>query len=474
MTEDPASRPVHMSSSEFRRLGHKMVDWIADYHDGVEEFPVMSSVAPGEIRAGLPESPPMKPQSLDTIFGELEARVLPGITHWQSPNFFGYFPANASYPAILGELASAGLGVQGMVWSTSPACTEVEQQMADWMVEATGLPDHFRWSNCGGGVITDSASSATLCALVAAKHRTPDSRPTAIYATRETHSSLQKGAVVAGLEDCVRLVETTSDGGMDPEALRSAMAGDVSEGVRPTMICLTAGTTSAMHFDPVDEVAEANADFGAWLHLDGAFAGSAAICPEHRWVISGIEHVDSYVFNPHKWLLTNFDCSLFWVRDKDSLSDPLSITPPYLEAKGNAEIATDLRDFQIPLGRRFRALKLWFVMRHYGVEGLRAHIRRHLKSAEWLVKEVQESDQWLLAEPYRLGLLCIAHRFGDQATAGAIARLNESGLAFVSPTTIDGASVMRISIGSTHTQQHHVKALWDWLSAFSPGASSTA
>ncbi|MCB1150214.1 aspartate aminotransferase family protein [bacterium] len=453
----------HLPPEEFRRRGHQLVDWIADYWARVEDLPVRSAVEPGAVRARLPEHAPARGEDWDAILQDIDDIILPGVTHWQSPNWFAYFPANASGPAVLGELLAAGLGVQGMLWSTSPACTELETHVLDWLVEMLGLPARFRSDGPGGGVLQDTASSAVLCALLAARERC-DGDPVA-YCSTQTHSSVEKAVRVAGLGvERLRAVETDAAHAMNPAALRARMEADRAAGLTPAFVCATLGTTSSHAFDPVPAVAEVCAVFGAWLHVDAAHAGTAALCPEFRWQNEGLERVDSYCFNPHKWMFTNFDCDCFWVADRGPLLRALSILPEYLRnAPTESGAVIDYRDWHIPLGRRFRALKLWFVIRHYGVEGLRHHVREHVRLAQDFAGRVANDPDWELAAPAPLNLVCFRHHAGDAATERILEAVNASGELFLTHTRLNGRYVIRMSIGQTHTQERHVRAAWEAL-----------
>lgn len=460
----------HMSIDEFRRRGREAIDWIADYYQRVESLPVLSRVEPGEIRAALPPDPPVEGESFDRVLGDVNEILLPGITHWQSPNFFGYFPANTSGPSILGELLSAGLGVQGMLWSTSPACTELETHVLDWLVGMLGLPDQFLSRGEGGGVIQDSASSAALCALLAARERTTagasgeqgcDGRLVA-YASSQAHSSIEKAVKIAGLgRQNLRAIAVDGAFAMRPEELAEAIARDRREGKIPAFVCATIGTTSSNAIDPLRAVGEICRREGLWLHVDAAMSGAAAICPEFRWIHEGIELADSYCFNPHKWMFTNFDCDCFFVADRAALTAALGIWPEYLR---NARSATgaviDYRDWQIPLGRRFRALKLWLVIRHYGTQGLRAHIRRHVELAQSFAAWVGQDKRFEIAAPAPLNLVCFRLRAGDDANQNLLDRLNTSGDLFLTHTRLDGRLTLRMCIGQTHTGPRHVERAW--------------
>jgi aromatic-L-amino-acid decarboxylase len=465
----------HMSPKEFRKWGRAVVDWVADYQERIESFPVLSKAAPGRIRASLPARPPEKPEPFGLILKDIEEKILPGITHWQSPNFFGFFPANASGPAILGELLSAGLAVQGMLWATSPACTELETHVLDWMAEMTGLPPAFRSTGSGGGVIQDSASSATLCAILAARERATggisnragcDGRLTA-YTSTQAHSSVEKGIRIAGIgSESLRQIEVDGEHAMRPEALRRRIEEDSRAGRIPFIVCATIGTTSSGASDPLPAIGALCREQGLWLHVDGAMAGTAALCPEFRHFFRGLELADSYCFNPHKWMFTNFDCDCFFVARRKELIDALSILPEYLRNKATESGAVfDYRDWQVPLGRRFRALKLWFVIRSYGVEGLQHHVREHVALAQEFAGWVRESQEFELAAPVPLNLVCFRHRGGDEANQKIMDRLNHSGEMYLTHTRLDGKLTLRMSIGQTGTEARHVKAAWDKIRA---------
>ncbi|MBW1981916.1 MAG: aspartate aminotransferase family protein, partial [Deltaproteobacteria bacterium] len=436
----------HMSADDFRRYGRMVVDWIADYHQQVEQLPVLSRVKPGQIRASLPASPPAEGEPFEEILRDVQDIIVPGLTNWQSPNFFAFFPANTSGPSILGELLSAGLGVQGMLWSTSPACTELETHVLDWLVDMLDLPGKFRSDGPGGGVIQDSASSATLCALLAARERTTgfasneqgcDGRLVA-YASSQVHSSIEKAVKIAGLgRQNLRLLEVDDRFALRPEALARQIDQDRQAGLMPCFVCATVGTTSSNAIDPLPEIGHICQDEGLWLHVDGAMAGTAAVCPEFRHIHNGLELADSYCFNPHKWMFTNFDCDCFYLANREVLIRSLSILPEYLrnQATESGEVF-DYRDWQIPLGRRFRALKLWFVIRYYGIEGLRHHVRRHVQLAQEFAGWVEQSDRFELAAPAPLNLVCFRHVGGDELNRRLLTHLNESGALYLTHTTL--------------------------------------
>jgi len=460
---------------EFRRAGYAAVDWVADYLSNLERYPVLADVEPGTIRGNLPTAPPIRGEPFETVLRDLTAVILPGITHWQSPNFFGYFPANASGPAILGDLVASGLGVQGMLWATSPACTELETHLLDWLVDMLALPAQFRSDGAGGGVIQDTASSSTLCALLAARERATDfvtdrggiDRRLIAYASTQAHSSVEKAVRIAGLgSENLRLIEVDDAFAMRPDALEHTVIRDRQAGYTPCFVCATVGTTSSTAIDPLGAIGAVCRRHGLWLHVDAALAGSAALCPEFRWIHDGLEGADSYCFNPHKWMLTNFDCDCFYVADRASLIRTLSVLPEYLRNRATESGAViDYRDWHIPLGRRFRALKLWFVIRHYGVEGLQHHIRTHVGLAQEFVSWVEADDRFELAAPAPLGLVCFRHVGGDQFNEQLMTRLNRSGKLFITHTKLNDRFTLRLAIGGTYTERRHVEQAWQLIRA---------
>ncbi len=469
------SPPVHLTPDELKRWGHAFVDWVARYRELVTSLPVVAQVRPGEVRAQLPPRAPEQGEPFDALMADLDRIILPGITHWQSPRFFGYFPANVSPPAILAELVAAGLGVQGMLWLTSPACTELETLVLDWFVELLGLPEAFRSTSRGGGVIQDSASSGTLSALLAARERatgyesnsTGVRQPLIVYASQQAHSSVEKGMGVAGMgRRNLRLIELDQAFGMRPDALEAAIVADREAGHEPCAVVASVGTTSAGALDPVRAIGEICRRHGLWLHVDAAYAGSAAICPELRWIQDGLDLADSYCFNPHKWLLTNFDCDCFYVRDRQALIRTFSIDPEYLKNPAStAGDVIDYRDWHVPLGRRFRALKLWFVIRHYGAEGLRQHIRHHVDIARQFAEWVEADPDFELAAPRHLSLACFRHRGGDQVNERILDTLNRSGELFLTHTRLANRHTLRLAIGGTYTTIKDVELAWQRIRA---------
>ncbi len=434
---------------------------------------MLSQVKPGDIRALLPEHPPAAGEPFARVMGDLDRVVMPGITHWQSPSFFAYFNANASGPAILGDLVSSGLGVQGMLWATSPACTELETVVMDWLVEMLELPPAFLSSGAGGGVIQDSASSATLTAIIAAREaateRTTNHTGTVgnlvAYTSTQAHSSIEKGIRIAGIgTDNLRSVEVDSAFAMLPAALEEAIEEDLAAGLRPFFVCATIGTTSSTAIDPVRAIGEICRRYGLWLHVDAALAGTAALLPEMRWIHDGVELADSYVFNPHKWMLTNFDCTAFYVADRTPLIGALSVLPEYLRNEASASGAViDYRDWHIPLGRRFRALKLWFVIRHYGIEGLQAFVSEHMRLAKLFASWVDAEPEFELAAPTPVNLVCFRHTGGDDVNQRIMDRVNQSGEMYFTHSRLDGKLTLRLSIGQTHTAEPHVAKAWELI-----------
>jgi len=465
------NKSFHMTPEEFRRQGHAVVDWIADYHSRIESFPVLSQVKPGEIRSKLPAHAPEQGEAFDQFLRDIDHVVLPGLTHWQSPNFFAYFPANASGPAILGDMLSAGLGIQGMLWSTSPACTEVETHVLDWLVPMLGLPEKFLSTSSGGGVIQDTASSASLCALLAARERTThlesnrkgcDGKLVA-YCSTQTHSSIEKAMKVAGMgSDNLRQIAVDENFAMRPEALARQIDVDIQAGLTPCFVCATVGTTSSYAVDPLGEIGPICRQYNLWLHVDSAMSGTAALCPEFRFVHDGVDFADSYCFNPHKWMFTNCDCSVLYVANRKSLIEALSVLPEYLRNQATESGAViDYRDWHIPLGRRFRSLKLWFVIRHYGIEGLQHHIREHVRLAQEFVEWVRADARFELAAPAKLNLVCFRLRSGDGDNQMLMDRLNASGDLYLTHTKLYGKFTLRFCVGQTNTQRRHVERAWE-------------
>lgn len=463
----------HLTPSQFREEGKKIIDWIADYYENIEKYPVLSQVKPGEVKAKLPESPPQKGETFDQMIQDLNEIIMPGITHWQSPNFYAYFPSNTSFPSILGDLVSSGLGVQGMIWATSPAATELETRVLDWLAEMMDMPEKFKSTSTGGGVIQDTASTSALTAIIAARERATkfESNKTGVrqnlvaYVSSQTHSSLEKAIKMAGIgSENLRVIEVDSQFAMRPELLEKQISSDKAEGYQPFFVCATIGTTSSNAIDPVRKIGEICQREKCWLHVDAAMAGTAMLCPEFRHLKDGVELADSYCFNPHKWMFTNFDCDVFWVANRNELINTFSILPEYLKNKATESGAVfDYRDWHVQLGRRFRSLKLWFVIRHYGVEGLQFHIRKHVGMARKFADWVNESEEFELVLNPPLNLVCFRHKSSDNFNMKLMNTVNETGKAFFTHTKLNDQVVLRMSIGQTHTEAEHVKETWQLI-----------
>ena len=461
---------IHMTIDEFKKNGYKVIDWIAEYYQNVDSLPVLSQARPGDIRGQLPDHPPEDGETFEAVLADMNEKILPGVTHWQSPNFFAFFPCNSTGPAILGDMLSTGLGVQGMLWATSPACTELETHVLDWLVDMLHLPEKFKSTSTGGGVIHDTASSAILCALLAAREKASNGKinetgfdgTLRVYTSNQAHSSIEKAVKITGIgKHNLRSITVDDEFAMRPSELRRAVEQDIRDGLTPAFVCATVGTTSSTALDPLTEIGNICSEFGIWLHVDAAMAGSAAICPEYRFIHEGLELAQSYCFNPHKFMLTNFDCSCFYVSNRDALIDSLSITPEYLKTKeSKSNSVFDYRDWQIPLGRRFRSLKLWSVIRHYGIKGIQAHIRQHIGSAKALTEEINKDDRFELMAPTVLNLVCFRYKGSDEFNEALVQRLNDSGKLYLIHTKLNNKYTIRFSIGQTKTTWDHVIKAW--------------
>lgn len=464
-----------MNPEEFRKIGHRLIDWIADYRTRVADLPVRSRVEPGSVHAQLPASPPRQPEPFEGIFSDLEQILLPGLSHWQHPNFFGYFPSNGELSSVLGDYLSTGLGVLGLSWQSSPALTELEELVTDWMRQMIGLSDS--WS----GVIQDTASSCTLVALLCAREKASnyslargglqgEEHSLVVYVSNHSHSSVEKAALLAGFGRAnLRMIDTDENYAMKPDALAQAIQADRERGLVPCAVVATTGTTTTTALDPIKAIAKVARQHEIWLHVDSALAGSAMILPECRWMWDGIESADSLVLNPHKWLGAAFDCSLYYVRDPEHLVRVMSTNPSYLQSAVDSRVK-NLRDWGIPLGRRFRALKLWCLIREQGVEGLQARLRRDLANAQWLVEQVRSAPGWCVLAPVPLQTVCVRHEPPglagealDKHTLAWCERVNNSGAAYLTPAILDGRWMVRVSIGSLTTERQHVEALWELM-----------
>jgi aromatic-L-amino-acid decarboxylase len=457
---------------EFRRQGHTLIDWLADYHAGMAKRPVMASTRPGEIRAALPPAPPDAAEPFADIIADLDRVILPGLSLWQHPRFFGYFPSNALPAGMLGDLVSTGLGVLGLSWQSSPAVTELEEVVTDWLRQMVGL------SGAWSGVIQDTASSATLVALICARERATGygavkgglqaaGKLLTIYVSAQSHSSVDKAALLAGFgRDNLRLVPVDAGFAMRPEALAAMIAADLAAGATPCAIVATTGTTATTAIDPIGPIAALARHHGIWLHVDAAMAGSAMILPECRWMWQGIEGADSLVLNAHKWLGAPFDCSLYYVRDAEHLVRVMSTNPSFLQSSVDGQVK-NLRDWGIPLGRRFRALKLWFMIREQGVAGLQARLRRDMANATDFAARVAATPGWRVLAPVPLQTVCLRHEPPgcagealDRHTLAWAEVVNQSGAAYLTPAVIDGRWMVRVSIGALSTEAADIEAAW--------------
>lgn len=463
-----------MDIDEFRSHAHQMVDWMADYLAGIEQYPVRAQTGPGEIAGRLPSSAPDSGESIREIMADFERDILPGVTHWQHPSFFAYFPANSSPPSVLGEMLTAAIGAQCMLWQTSPAATEMEGRVLDWLRQLIGLEKGF------SGVIQDSASGAILCALLTAREKATDYQvnedgfaagPELVaYCSSEAHTSTEKGAKIAGYgRRNVRKIAVDDRFAMRPEMLEAAVLEDKAAGRIPACVVASLGATGVGGIDDLEAIGRICQQHGIFFHVDAAWAGSALILPEYRWMLKGQDYIDSLVFNPHKWLATNFDCSAHFVRDPEALIRTFAIDATYLQSREGQQV-TDYRDWGVPLGRRFRALKLWFVLRSYGVSGLQDMLRRHIKLGEDLEKRIADEPDFHLAAPRVLSLLNF--RFqpsgmpdadADVANENLLHALNDSGQAYFTPNRVGGRYVIRFSIGQTNTAARHVEAAWNLI-----------
>ncbi len=463
-----------IDSEEFRKQAHAFVDWMADYLENVDSYPVKSNLKPGDILNKIPEHPPVYPEEMDQIFNDFKDILMPGITHWQSPNFFGYFPANSSYPSLLAEMLTSTLGAQCMIWETSPAAAELEEKVLNWIKDMIGLPNEFH------GVIQDTASTASLVALLTAREKHSEfhineqgfsHNKFRIYCSTETHSSIEKAVKIAGFgRQSLVKIKVDENFRMDPVALKKAIEKDIKDDFFPVCIFATLGTTGSTAIDPLDKIAEIASEYETWLHVDAAYAGTALLLDEYKWMIKGIEKVDSFVFNPHKWMFTNFDCSAYFVKDKDTLINTFSISPEYLKTKTQGEV-NNYRDWGIQLGRRFRALKLWFVIRNFGVEGLKEKIRCHITLAKEMEQQIIDSNNFEMVTPRTLNLLCFRYKPKNIKDNGKLNRLNEEllhkinsgGQAFLTHTKLNGIYTLRMVIGQTNVTKEHVQKTWELI-----------
>ena len=472
-----------MDAEEFRRQGHALIDWLADYHAGLRDRPVQPTTKPGDVRAALPAAPPEDAEPFSAVLADLDRHVAPHLTHWQHPRFFGYFPGNALLAGVLGDLASTGLGVLGLSWQSAPALTEIEEVVADWVRQMTGLSPAWQ------GVIADTASASTLVALISARERAADYalardglqgevRRLVVYVTEGSHSSVEKGALLAGFGRAqVRRVACDDAFAMRADALAAMIADDLGAGLRPCAVVATTGTTATTALDPLAAIAAVARRHGVWLHVDAAMAGSAMILPECRWMWEGVEEADSLVINAHKWLGAPFDCSLYYVRDGAHLVRVMSTNPTFLQSSVDGTVR-NLRDWGIPLGRRFRALKLWFLIREQGVAGLRARLSRDMANAQRLAETVAGTPDWQVVAPVPLQTVCVRHEPAglagealDEHTRAWAEAVNRSGRAYLTPAAIGGRWMVRVSIGAPGTEWEDVAEAWAAMRVEAEGSS---
>lgn len=460
---------------DFRKEAHKIADRLADYYEEIEKYPVKSQIQPGEVFSKLPDSPPEVPENMSDIMADFEKIIMPGITHWQHPSFFAYFPANTSYPSILAEMLTATFAQQCMVWETSPAAAELEEKMMEWLKQLCGLPAEFT------GVIQDTASASTLAALLTARERLTNfsinktgfqsGKPLRIYITSETHSSIEKAARIAGFgSNHLVKIPVDDNFSMIPTALNEAIHSDILHGYIPCCVVATIGTTGCTAVDPVRAIGEICRNYNVWLHVDAAFAGTALVLPEMRQYADGLELADSYVFNPHKWMFTNFDCSAYFVRDVESLIRTFEILPEYLKTKSRGSV-NDYRDWGVALGRRFRALKLWFVLRNYGTSGIIDTVRKHIVLAAWLTMQIEKEKGFEILTPTRFSLVCFRYvpiGMTDENEINSFnealeQKLNSSGKMFISHTKLNGKYTLRLAIAQTFVEEKHVREAWELI-----------
>jgi aromatic-L-amino-acid decarboxylase len=462
-----------MDVKEFRKRGHELVDWMADYFENIEQYPVKSRVAPKEIIQQLPKSPPEQGEPFEVIFKDFQEIIIPGITHWQHPSFFAYFNANNSFPSVLAEMLTATMGAQCMIWQTSPAAAELEERVMQWTAELIGLPKNF------DGVIQETASAATLCSLLSAREKFSNYgvnknglynfKKFTVYCSRETHSSIEKAVKVIGLgKENLRKIEVDDTFAMVPGKLEEAILQDKQQGFVPLAVVVTIGTTGSTAIDPLEPIGHICQKHNLWLHVDAAYAGTALVLPEKKEVIKGIEMVDTFVFNPHKWMFTNFDCSAYFVQDREPLIRSLEILPEYLKTKEGGRV-NNYRDWGIQLGRRFRALKLWFVLRSFGVSGIREKIKNHVQWAQELAAEIQASEEFELLAPVPFSTICFRYKpkgVSDLDTLNHLNQqlmesLNASGKLYLTHTKLNGVYTLRFVIGQTSQEKRHIEKAWE-------------
>jgi aromatic-L-amino-acid/L-tryptophan decarboxylase len=459
-------KPADMTPDEFKKWGHEFIDWVGDYLAHPERLNVLSQIEPGDVRKRLPVSPPQSPESMSAVLKDLGNIIVPGLTHWNHPDFFAYFPNTGSGPGILGELVCAAFNVNGMVWRTAPAATELEEHVLGWLREMIGLPKSFK------GFVHDTASISTFHALAAAREAIsersvrddgiggPDAPRLRMYASEQAHSSVEKGAMAIGIgRRGLAKIPTDPEFRMDPAALEAAIESDMKEGWRPFCVVATVGTTSTTSIDPVPEIAGICEKYGLWLHVDAAYAGSAAIVPELQKILAGCDRADSLVTNPHKWLLTPVDFSAFYCRRPDMLKRAFSLTAEYLTTADGEEVTNNM-DYSLQLGRRFRALKFWMVIRYFGVEGLRNVIREHVRLGQHFASLVRTDHRFEIVAPVPFSSVCFRLKSGDDENRSLIDRANATGKLFVSHTRLNGNLTIHFTVGNIRTTEQHVDAAW--------------
>jgi len=461
-----------MENAEFRKRAHELVDWMADYLEKVDSYPVKPGIRPGEILRQIPDLPPQNGEPFDRIFDDFKSIIVPGMTHWQHPSFFAYFPANNSEPSILAEMLTATMGAQCMSWATSPAATELEDRMMRWLSGMVGLPAQFT------GVLQDTASTATLCSVLTAREVRsrysvntrgyPSYTRFTAYCSREAHSSIEKAVKIAGLgKENLRKIDVDATFAMRPDALENAIRDDIKARCTPLLVVAAFGTTGTTAVDPIKAIGEICGRYKLWLHIDAAFAGSALLLPELRSLVEGVEMADSFVFNPHKWLFTNFDCSAYFVKDKEALVRTFEILPEYLRTAEEGQV-NNYRDWGIQMGRRFRALKLWFVIRHYGVAGLQEAIRQHIRLAQELAAQIRETEDFELAAPVLFNTVCFRYKTRQGTDVAAMNRanqelmdkLNRTGKLYLTHTKLNDRITLRLVVRQTHVRKEHVDRAW--------------
>lgn len=460
---------------EFKKYAYEFIDWIVDYYKNIENYPVKSQVKPKEIFNKLPDSPPENSESIEKIFNDFREIILPGITHWQSPNFHAYFPANSSYPSLLAEMLMSALGVQGMKWETSPAAAELEEKVMNWLKEMLGIPENF------SGVIQDTASTSTLASIICAREKYSDYKINQngfkdfknlrVYCSTETHSSIEKAVKIAGIgKDNLVKINVDDEFKMNTDELEKAITKDIEKGFNPLCVVAALGTTSSTAVDPLEKISKICKKYNLWLHIDAAYAGSALILPEYKWMIKGIEQADSFVFNPHKWLFTNFDCSAYFVREKEFLIRTFEIIPEYLKTLSDTKV-NNYCDWGVPLGRRFRALKLWFVIRNFGVKGLQEKLRYHILLAKNLESVIRSDNEFEILAPVIFNLICYRYKPKDVNSEDELNKINEellhkinyTGKIYITHTKLNGKYTLRMVIGKTNVNEEHVKKVWELI-----------